>query len=494
MANGVSATHIVGGDIAVKWMTGNDFEVTLTFFRDCSPTSADFDAMVEVGIYDKVSNVMALSFTMPLISRDTLQLGDSCFTPQNLCVEKGIFQTVLTIPPNPDGYYIAWQRCCRNFIILNIQNPGAAGMVFYAEVPDPALHDNSPVFGSYPNAYMCAGEVNLKSFACYDPDGDSLAYSLVTPMNGFTDQTNVGQYPGAVVLTPGPYPGIAWQSPYDAFDMMGGSPPMNINTNTGMITAQPVNLGVYVFAVKVEEFRNGMKIGEVRRDIQYQVLNCLLISPPVFSSPAVTTVSSSTSSLVYNLVAGDSLSFDVTVTNNNSGDTLFLNGSSEIFSSQIPGMQASFRNDSGPGTVQQKFILQTGCEAIRESPYQVDFYGVKRTCYGLMITAIHVDIFVRPPPEGMIDSLLPNVFTPNNDGVNEFFHVRATGDFCQDQFRFRIYNRWGTLMYETEDFRFEWDGKNKNGNKLPEGVYYYLMDVEFRHDSIHKRGLIHLCL
>jgi gliding motility-associated-like protein len=492
------ATHIVGGNIAVEWVSGNNFRVTLTFFKDCRIVSAPdtiigFDAIIGCGVYDKVSNSLQQSFLMTLLSKDTLQLGDTCFTPPNLCVVRGIYSSIISIQDNPNGYYIAWQRCCRNHIIINIQNPGAAGMVFYSEIPNPVLHDNTPVFGSYPNAYFCINQVNNPSFACSDADGDSLVYSLITPLNGYTDTTNTGAYPPAV-LDSGPYPPVVWETTYDITNMVGGNPPMTIDPHTGIITAQPSNLGIYVFAVRVEEYRNGVKIGEVRRDIQYQVLPCLTFTAPIFTSPVTTSITDVSSDTSYTIVAGDLLSIDLTVTSSNQNDSVFLYGSSELFSSPLPGMSYGFHNDSAQGTVQQNFILQTTCDAIRDAPYHLKFDGVKHTCYGLLKTTLDINVYVKSLTDGFVDSLVPNVFTPDNDGKNDSFHINTTPNYCFDRFKMKIYNRWGILMFETDDFLFQWDGTNKNNSKLSEGVYYYILDASFKQSSFTKRGFIHLLM
>jgi hypothetical protein len=126
IATSTKATHIVGGEINVKWVSGNNFQVTMHFYRDCSSGSADFDASIQIGIYDKVTNANQQCVTIALGTRQTLTLGDTCYKP-NVCVELGTYQATVTIPNNPNGYYLTWSRCCRNSIITNIQNPGAAG-------------------------------------------------------------------------------------------------------------------------------------------------------------------------------------------------------------------------------------------------------------------------------------------------------------------------------------------------------------------------------
>ncbi|MDX2359407.1 MAG: PKD domain-containing protein [Crocinitomicaceae bacterium] len=76
---------------------------------------------------------------------------------------------------------------------------------------------------------------------------------------------------------------------------------------------------------------------------------------------------------------------------------------------------------------------------------------------------------------------IPNVFSPNNDGVNDFFQL----DFdVFDGYDYAILNRWGNVMVEGEDFSgpIMWDGNNGNGNPCVEGVYFYTI-VGYYHDG-----------
>ena len=67
--------------------------------------------------------------------------------------------------------------------------------------------------------------------------------------------------------------------------LIGGTPQMSINPVTGEISCLSGHyLDILPFAVRVEEFRNGVKIGEVRRDAQYaRLLPCVLANPPVIT-------------------------------------------------------------------------------------------------------------------------------------------------------------------------------------------------------------------
>jgi len=91
--------------------------------------------------------------------------------------------------------------------------------------------------------------------------------------------------------------------------------------------------------------------------------------------------------------------------------------------------------------------------------------------------------------------LLPNIFTPNNDGKNDFF--RPIGYQSIDYIEIEIYNRWGKLVYRTNDININWDGTNfKNGSQQKEGVYFYICKINARRLSGPTtetiKGTIHL--
>lgn len=80
---------------------------------------------------------------------------------------------------------------------------------------------------------------------------------------------------------------------------------------------------------------------------------------------------------------------------------------------------------------------------------------------------------------------LPNVFTPNDDGVNDLF---SPFPFCYiEEIEMKIFNRWGNLVFETKDPEVNWDGMNIfNNNPVPDGIYYYTCKVS----QITVQGLI----
>jgi len=63
----------------------------------------------------------------------------------------------------------------------------------------------------------------------------------------------------------------------------------------------------------------------------------------------------------------------------------------------------------------------------------------------------------------------PNAFSPDGDGINDFFNI--SGQKIED-FQIEIFNRWGQMVYKSFDLNDGWDG-TFNGKKLPTGTYVY---------------------
>jgi gliding motility-associated-like protein len=82
--------------------------------------------------------------------------------------------------------------------------------------------------------------------------------------------------------------------------------------------------------------------------------------------------------------------------------------------------------------------------------------------------------------------LVPNVFTPNQDGINDYFKING----LQNGDKVSVFNRWGQLIFRTEDINEFWDGMTSNGTKCSEGVYYYIIEQE--NSGITKTGTLHL--
>lgn len=70
---------------------------------------------------------------------------------------------------------------------------------------------------------------------------------------------------------------------------------------------------------------------------------------------------------------------------------------------------------------------------------------------------------------------IPNAFTPNNDGINDIFYIITDGN---QEFQFKIFNRWGQLLFQTNDPNSGWDGRYQ-GVPQEMGVYVYSLETVF---------------
>jgi gliding motility-associated-like protein len=72
--------------------------------------------------------------------------------------------------------------------------------------------------------------------------------------------------------------------------------------------------------------------------------------------------------------------------------------------------------------------------------------------------------------------LIPNVFSPNGDRVNDLFDIK--GECLHSKFLIQIFNRWGVKVFETTDRYNSWDGRINGGPEAVDGVYYYVIDID----------------
>jgi gliding motility-associated-like protein len=68
--------------------------------------------------------------------------------------------------------------------------------------------------------------------------------------------------------------------------------------------------------------------------------------------------------------------------------------------------------------------------------------------------------------------IIPNVFSPNGDGVNDGFFINSTG---LESLNCDIFNRWGQLVYKLTSIGQKWDGVLNNGNNATDGTYFYIL-------------------
>jgi gliding motility-associated-like protein len=74
---------------------------------------------------------------------------------------------------------------------------------------------------------------------------------------------------------------------------------------------------------------------------------------------------------------------------------------------------------------------------------------------------------------------ISKVVTPGDDGYNDHFTVSGV-EACGFTYSVKIFNRWGALVYENNNYQNDWSGDARSaisGSNLPSGTYYYIVDV-----------------
>ncbi len=273
-AQTTKATHSIGANISYVHDTLNTYTVTVKFYRNCgdSTTSTPSQAPPTFTVrYASVYCGFSGTITIPQISNTGQEIPTGQYPPcsATFCnggtgygVQEYIYKGVITLPSACPDWIISTSTCCRNQIITTLTGPGTLDMYVEAKLDNLNYPNNSsPVFSTYPVSRFCINHTFHYNQVATDPDGDTLVYSLV-------DAYTLGVGPVSV-----PY--ITTPILYSGTNPVASNPPVTIDSATGIITLTPYIVQVGVIAILVQEYRNGVLIGSVRRDMQVNIeANC----------------------------------------------------------------------------------------------------------------------------------------------------------------------------------------------------------------------------
>ncbi|MGB1040180.1 MAG: gliding motility-associated C-terminal domain-containing protein [Flavobacteriales bacterium] len=384
----LKATHNRGGEITYTHISGNTYKFTIT---TCTKTSAPADREELEIIWGDGSKKDTVSR-----SSKTFLTNDSqknYYIINHTFAGAGTFRVTVEDPNRNGG-------------IVNIggsTNSDQFPFCIATEIViSPFLGINNSVdFSDCP----CPEFACVNKRYCYNPqavdlDGDSLSYALV-PCLG------VGCNP---MVTPAVY---QYPSAY------GGT--ISIDPISGtMCWVNPTRLGEYNIAILITEWRNGIKIGSVLRDIQLTVINCTN-DPPVIDSIKDTCV-----------VAGSTISFSVSATDVNAGDVITLSASGAPFTGVTN--PASFPSVSGLSPVTSTFSWNTNCSNIRRAPFPVYFVAKDNASPVSLSDYKQMNIIVKAPaPTGVVATPLSGTVT-----------VKWNVSQCSNAIGYKVYRKKGS--------------------------------------------------
>lgn len=259
-AREAQASHSMGADLTYQCLGGNTYRVTVSFYRDCIGINAPSAPLVTINSPSCGQSLSVTCYPRPGTGQE---VTPACSSSVTTCqggsftgIQEWVYDGIVTLPAQCSDWVFGYSLCCRNAAITNITTPGSSTFYIYATLNNLVTPcNNSPTFSNKPVPFVCRGQQFCFNHGAYDADGDSLVYSLITPKQ--TVSTNVN-----------------YIAPYNAYQPLNSVPATSFDAQTGDICMTPQSLEVTVMAVLVQEYRNGVLIGSVERDIQITVMNC----------------------------------------------------------------------------------------------------------------------------------------------------------------------------------------------------------------------------
>ena len=292
------AAHIKGGFFTYKYLgpgsNGNlKYNVTLTVYMICSAqtNAGQLSSPINFSIFNAGTNQFIRDESVAITSQYQLNkvYDEPCITgDQRQCYYYIVVYDLpeVELPSTPNGYTIAYQRCCRIMGINNVSNSGSVGNTFSINIPGSSIGLNaetnsSPMFLVNDTAVVCTNSYFQTSFQATDVNiQDSLSYEFCDAFTGATSSD-----PAPPTATSPPFAMIPYQSPYSGSSPMGSG--VTIDPRTGLISGiAPSATGQYVVCVCVSEWRQGVRIATTRKELHIVVGDCNPLKAVLGPKPA----------------------------------------------------------------------------------------------------------------------------------------------------------------------------------------------------------------
>ena len=361
-------------------------------------------------IYEITITTYTYTLSAATFQRDSLEVqwGDNTrsFAPKATRINlpndytKSTYITLHSFP-GPGTYTIVVEDPNRNFGVKNI--PNSVNVIFSIKTTiaiNPQIgYNNTPILLNPPFDKAALHQKFIHNPSAYDPDGDSLSYKITV-----CNQQN-GQ-------------------PIPNYKLPPATDTLYVDAITGdLVWDTPADSGIYNIAMNIEEWRKGIKIGNIQRDMQVEVYRTTNNPPVNDSLPALC------------IEAGTLINLDITTTDID-GDSMihFLSGGPLI----LPTGAASYNTvTSVPGTITSRFTWQTNCDHIRVQPYTINIKSEDRGHELILIDIDNLNINVLgPAPKNLIT--IP--------GASQI-RLQWDRSVCNNIKFYNVYRKTGTSSY-----------------------------------------------
>lgn len=323
-ANIGSATHYRAGEITYKRLIGREYLVTVITYTDPRSDANPNTVSITISWGDGKSEIVQRVVRNDINSK----IQENIYEARHTYSTDGNFLVSVSDPNRVNG-------------ILNINNGFSRDLAFYVQsvitVNSSIQSNESPRLLGRPLDEGCINFLYTHNPGAFDPDGDSLVYQLVPPMIG----------PGE--------------------DVPLYVPPFNtdsftINPVTGTVFwAKPNRAGIYNIAIRIVEFRNGIFVGYVIRDMQIEIYPCAN-TPPTLLPMANACVT-----------AGENISRTISGSDINTTQKLTIEPVGGAFVQSVSPATINPNPATGFINVTTQFNWKPVCNNIRNQPHQVLF-------------------------------------------------------------------------------------------------------------------------
>lgn len=402
------ATHNRAGEITYRIIDGLTIEATVTTYTKASSVAADRDTLdicwSNNGPCEKIGRVNGPGTNGELLGNDTK-------------INKYVLRHTY---PGIAHYVISVTDPNRNGGILNVNWPNSENVPFHLETTitffNPIFQgeNNSPILSQPPIDIACVDQVFVHNPNAWDPDGDSLSYELIVPLQGIGTPVPLYQFPSDI-------------SP----DLDDGH---SLNPTTGtFIWNTPKRTGEYNIAMHIIQYRDGVPIDTMIRDMQILVVNCDNMPPEIETIDEIC------------VIAGETVDFEVTAT------APFIPAEADqlvdiqAFGAplELDFSPATFTVASGyqPQPLTGTFTWETKCEHISNQYYTVIFRSADNfpilssgdTLYLSTLKTVRIKV-IGPPPQDIQAE-------PDNGMVTISWELPYACEDAMDEY-FRGFNVW----------------------------------------------------
>ena len=454
VSSDAGATHNRAGEITYSQIGPLTIRATVTTYTKTTSQGADRDTIVLFwgdGLMDAIPRANGNGEPIP---------GEDIKV--NIYVMEHTYPSIAT-------YTLSFQDPNRVSNIQNVNFPNSVDIPFYIETRFTLTTsqfqgpNNSVILLQPPIDFGCVGKRFIHNPNAFDPDGDSLSFELTTPLQ--EEGVEVPRY-----ILPDDLPG--------SFGVL------SINSITGdLIWDSPHAPGEYNVAILIKEFRDGVLLNTVIRDMQILVLNCE-DNPPVVEAP-----------LEICVIAGETLRIPIRVTDIDTGQQVRISARGGPFVQEFSPAFMDNQNIFQDSPLVEFFVWETRCEHISDAYYQVVFRGQDDSRMGsgnASLKSLRIKV-LGPPPENVIADLendedivlswdLPYACeVTSNDYFLGFEVYRREGpdprplDECENGLEGRGYESFEMLTTETNNGRYTF-----TDNSLPDGaIFCYRITANF---------------